>query len=304
MKILGFTGYRIKMTTNLMKRVCVTGGAGFIGSYVVDNLIERGIKPVVFDHLGRKPREDCDIFLGDTRDYTAVSEAVATCDGVIHLAGVLGTQETISKPQPSVETNIIGGLNVFEAVRHYKIPAVYIAVGNHWMNNSYSITKTTAERFALMYNKEHGTKIAVVRGLNAYGPRQKHHPVRKIMPNFILPALKGEEITVYGNGEQIMDMIYVADLAEILVRALLNDHGVYDRAFEAGTGRKTSVKFIAEEVIRQVGNGSVKYVPMRPGEAENSVVLADVETLLPLGEMKMTTLEEGIAITVPYFKNL
>lgn len=304
MKILGFTGYRIKMTTNLMKRVCVTGGAGFIGSYVVDNLIERGIKPVVFDHLGRKPREDCDIFLGDTRDYTAVSEAVATCDGVIHLAGVLGTQETISKPQPSVETNIIGGLNVFEAVRHYNIPAVYIAVGNYWMNNSYSITKTTAERFAIMYNKEHGTKIAVVRGLNAYGPRQKHNPVRKIMPNFILPALKGEEITVYGNGEQIMDMIYVADLAEILVRALLNDHGVYDRAFEAGTGRKTSVKFIAEEVIRQVGIGSVKYVPMRPGEAENSVVLADVETLIPLGEMKMTALEEGIAITVPYFKNL
>ena len=292
------------MTTNLMKRVCVTGGAGFIGSYVVDNLIERGIKPVVFDHLGRKPREDCDIFLGDTRDYTAVSEAVATCDGVIHLAGVLGTQETISKPQPSVETNIIGGLNVFEAVRHYNIPAVYIAVGNYWMNNSYSITKTTAERFAIMYNKEHGTKIAVVRGLNAYGPRQKHNPVRKIMPNFILPALKGEEITVYGNGEQIMDMIYVADLAEILVRALLNDHGVYDRAFEAGTGRKTSVKFIAEEVIRQVGIGSVKYVPMRPGEAENSVVLADVETLIPLGEMKMTALEEGIAITVPYFKNL
>ena len=59
-------------------------------------------------------------------------------------------------------------------IRDSKIPAVYIAVGNHWMNNSYSITKTTAERFALMYNKEHGTKIAVVRGLNAYGPRQKH----------------------------------------------------------------------------------------------------------------------------------
>lgn len=292
------------MMTNLMKKVLVTGGAGFIGSYVVDNLIERGIHVVVFDHLGRKPREDCDIFLGDTRDYTAVSEAVATCDGVIHLAGVLGTQETISKPQPSVETNIIGGLNVFEAVRHYNIPAVYIAVGNYWMNNSYSITKTTAERFAIMYNKEHGTKIAVVRGLNAYGPRQKHNPVRKIMPNFIIPALNGEEITIYGNGEQIMDMIYVADLAEILVRALLNDHRVYDRVFEAGTGRKTSVKFIAEEVIRQVGSGSVKYVPMRPGESENSVVLANVETLIPLGKMEMTPLEEGIAITVPYFKNL
>lgn len=286
------------------KRVLCTGGAGFIGSYVVDNLIDRGIRVVVFDHLGRKPREDCDIFLGDTRDYTSVSEAVATCDGVIHLAGVLGTQETISKPQPSVETNIIGGLNVFEAVRHYKVPAVYIAVGNHWMNNSYSITKTTAERFAFMFNKEHGTKIAVVRGLNAYGPRQKHYPVRKIMPNFILPAIKGEAITVYGNGSQIMDMIYVSDLAEILVRALLNDHGVYDRIFEAGTGRETSVKFIAEEVIRQVGMGSIHFVPMRPGETENSVVLADVQTLEALGDVKMKTLEEGIALTIPYYKSI
>ena len=286
------------------KRVLCTGGAGFIGSYVVDNLIDRGINVVVFDHLGRKPREDCDIFLGDTRDFTAVSEAVATCDGVIHLAGVLGTQETISKPQPSVETNIIGGLNVFEAVRHYKVPAVYIAVGNHWMNNSYSITKTTAERFAFMFNKEHGTKIAVVRGLNAYGPRQKHYPVRKIMPNFILPAIKGGAITVYGNGSQIMDMIYVSDLAEILVRALLNDHGVYDRIFEAGTGRETSVKFIAEEVIRQVGMGSIHFVPMRPGETENSVVLADVQTLEALGDVKMKTLEEGIALTIPYYKSI
>ncbi|NCX94757.1 MAG: NAD-dependent epimerase/dehydratase family protein [Gammaproteobacteria bacterium] len=209
-----------------------------------------------------------------------------------------------SNPQPSVETNIIGGLNVFEAVRHYKVPAVYIAVGNHWMNNSYSITKTTAERFAFMFNKEHGTKIAVVRGLNAYGPRQKHYPVRKIMPNFILPAIKGGAITVYGNGSQIMDMIYVSDLAEILVRALLNDHGVYDRIFEAGTGRETSVKFIAEEVIRQVGMGSIHFVPMRPGETENSVVLADVQTLEALGDVKMKTLEEGIALTIPYYKSI
>lgn len=290
------------MTINM--KVLITGGAGFIGSYVVDNLIERGIKVLIFDHLGRKPREDCDIFLGDTRDYTAVSEAVAMCDGVIHLAGVLGTQETISKPQPSVETNIIGGLNVFEAVKHYKIPAVYIAVGNHWMNNSYSITKTTAERFAFMYNKEHGTKIAVVRGLNAYGPRQKHHPVRKIMPNFILPALKNEPITIYGEGDQVMDMIYVADLAEILVRALLNDHKTYDSVIDAGTGRETTVKQIAEEVIRQVGKGSMNFVPMRPGEPEHSKVVANVDTLKPLGELKLKTLEEGIAETIEYYKTI
>lgn len=285
-------------------KALVTGGAGFIGSYVVDNLIEKGITPVVFDHRGRTHREDVEVFLGDTRDYTAVSEAVAICDGVIHLAGVLGTQETISEPRPSVETNILGGLNVFNAVKHYKVPAVYIAVGNHWMNNSYSITKTTAERFALMYNKEHGTKIAIVRALNAYGERQKHYPVRKIIPNFILPALKDEPITIYGDGSQVMDMIYVSDVAEVLVRALLNDHNTYDKIFEAGTGRNTTVKEIAEEVIRQVGRGSVNFVPMRPGEIENSIVLGNPGTLKPLGDIEFIKLEDGIKMAIKYYKNI
>lgn len=289
--------------TNKFKKVVITGGAGFIGTCVAENLIKRGIKPIIFDHYDSTNKiEGADYFIGDTRDYTSISEAIAISDGVIHLAGVLGTQETILKPTPSVETNIIGGLNVFEAVSHYKVPAVYIAVGNHWMNNSYSITKTTAERFAFMYNKERGTKIAVVRGLNAYGPRQKYHPVRKIMPNFVIPAIKDEPITIYGNGEQIMDMIYVEDLAEILVRALVQEHGVYDKVFEAGTGRKTSVKQIAEEVIKQAGGGSLNFVQMRPGEPENSVVVADITTMEPLGDIKLKTLEEGIALTIPYYK--
>lgn len=284
-------------------KILVTGGSGFIGGHVVDNLLAKGHEVILFDHTGKGKKKNVQLFYGDVRDYTAVSEAVALSDGVIHLAGVLGTQETISKPIPSVETNIIGGINVFEAVKHYQVPAVYIAVGNHWMNNSYSISKTTAERFAFMYNKEHGTRIAVVRGLNAYGPNQKAKPVKKIMPNFIIPALHNEAITVYGDGSQVMDMIYVKDLAEILVRALLVEHNVYDRVFEAGTGRHTSVKEIAEEVIRQVGTGSLNFVPMRPGEPEHSVVVGNPETLLPLGELPLTSLEDGIRETIQAYRS-
>lgn len=284
----------------MINKVLITGGNGFIGQYVAENLKAKGLTPVIFDHKNSVTTD----FLGDTRDYTAVSEAVATVDGVIHLAGVLGTQETISKPLPAVETNIIGGLNIFEAIKHYKKPCVYIAVGNHWMNNSYSITKTTAERFAFMYNREHGTKIAVVRGLNVYGPRQKYEPVRKIMPNLILPSLKDEAITIYGDGSQVMDMIYVEDIAEILVRALLLNHGNYSTVFEAGTGRLTTVKEIAEEVIKQVGQGSINYVDMRPGEPPHSTVVGNPDTLKPLGTFSFTTLEDGISKTIPYYKKL
>lgn len=305
-----------------MKKVLVTGGAGFIGSHVVDNLLERGITPVIFDHKNNEQASNspadgrCQYFFGDIKSFTDVSEAIALCDGVIHLAGVLGTQETINEPKPAVETNIIGGLNVFQAVKNYKIPAVYIAVGNHFENNSYSISKTTVERFAFMFNKEHGTKIAVVRGLNAYGPRQKEKPVRKIMPNFVLPALRNETITIYGDGNQVMDMIYVTDLADILVRALVVNHGVYDRVFEAGTGVETTVNDIAYEVTKQifrekVNMGLIFHAPMRPGETPGVKVLGNPETLIPLYHDQidihpkyiLTDLKEGVKKTIEYYKN-
>ena len=285
-------------------KVLVTGGSGFIGSHTVRRLQHLGHDPIILDHRGWADAIDCETILGDVRDYTATSEAVAISDGVIHLAGVLGTAETINEPLPAVETNILGSLNVFKACRHYNRPAVYIAVGNHWMNNSYSITKTTAERFAFMFNQEHGTRIAIVRALNAYGPGQKAEPVRKIIPNFILPCLNDEPIIVYGDGAQIMDMIHVTDVADYLCRALLMDHGVYGKVFEVGTGRALTVNQIAQAVIDEVGTGSIEHAPMRPGEPAHSVVLADTLTLEPLGPTDFTPLEVGLKGTVNYYRHV
>lgn len=296
--------------------ILVTGGNGFIGRHVCARLKQLGHTTTVFDRHGTDVVGP-PVFLGDVSDAAAVSEAVYHADAVMHLAGVLGTQETITNPLPAVQTNIVGSLNVFQACALHNKRAVYIAVGNHWMNNPYSITKTTAERFALMYNKERGTKIAVVRGLNAYGPGQKAGPVRKIIPNFIIPALKGEPLTVYGDGSQVMDMIYVEDLAAILCAALLADHGVYNTVFEAGTGTPTTVLQIAREVLRQANperltrDDAIKHVPMRPGEPEASRVLANTETLVPLlvpllerDGHGFLNLAGGIAATIPYYRDI
>jgi UDP-glucose 4-epimerase len=286
-------------------RVLVTGGTGFIGSYVVGILTEQGHAPVVLDRRLPKFQPESEWQLGDIRDASAVMQAVESVGGVIHLAGLLGTQESINRPDVAVATNIVGSLNVFRAVRDFKIPAVYIAVGNHWMNNPYSITKTTAERFALMANAEWGTRIAVVRGMNAYGPGQKSHPVRKLVPNLILPALRGESVILYGDGEQVMDMLYVGDLANVLVRALTYNHGVYDHAFEAGSGEKTTVNDVLAAVERAIGRSiPVRYEPMRPGEPEASVVFADVKTLHPLGLdlSGFVSLDDGIRWTVEYYR--
>jgi len=215
---------------------------------------------------------------------------------------VLGTQESLKAIDTAVAVNIEGSLNVFNAVRRYDVPAVYIAVGNHWMNNPYSVTKTTAERFALMFNKEFGARIAVVRAYNAYGPGQKATPVRKIIPNFIISALRDQQLTVYGDGLQVMDMIYVGDVARALVVALTTDGLDYACVFEAGTGRVTTVRQIAELVCSIVGRGRIEHLPMRPGEPPHSVVLADPRTLWPLGIDKFVTLEEGLKLTLPYYE--
>jgi UDP-glucose 4-epimerase len=302
-----------------MKAVLVTGGNGFIGRYVVEELIDRSYEVTVLDTRDRSPEPGARMVLGDIRDATSVTEAVAHADGVIHLAGVLGTQETINNPRPAAETNILGGLNVFEACAQYGVPLVNIAVGNHWMNNTYSITKSTMERFAAMLNQYRGTRIQVLRALNAYGPRQLAaapfgpSKVRKIMPSFICRALAGMPIEVYGDGSQVMDMIYVADVATSLVTAL--EHTAADGPvgiLEAGSGRPTTVNQIAHLVAEAVADSThspavpVVHLPMRPGEDEHSIVLGKPETLLEIGVDldDFAGLEEGVSFTVDYYAHL
>jgi UDP-glucose 4-epimerase len=292
-------------------KVLVTGGNGFIGRHVVDELINRRLTPVVFDRHAapyiHNPLYDIEVMLGDVRDEVAVTEAAAHVNGVIHLAAVLGTQETIANPKPAAHTNILGALNVFEAVRQYGLPAVYICVGNHWMENTYAISKTAAERFSKMYNNELGSSIAAVRALNAYGPGQSiispwgDSKVRKIMPTFIAHALNDQPIPIYGDGEQVMDMVYVTDVAKILVDALMAGPHPDGLTYEAGPGVRTSVNVIAEEVLKATGSGAgVEHEPMRPGEPEGSVVLADTSTLEPLGwsRSEFVQLADGVEATV------
>lgn len=266
---------------------------------------------MVFDHHWRTREE---MFLGDVRDATAVTEAMAHVDGWIHLAAVLGTQETIGNPRPAAESNLMGGLNVLEAAAQYGLPGVYIGVGNHWMNNTYSITKTMIERFVDMFNRNRGTRINIVRAMNAYGPRQlAAHPygpgkVRKITPAFVCRALAGDPIEVYGDGQQVSDMVWVGDVAETLVRALESaaQGAVFDRAIEIGPATHNTVLEVAE-LVRELANSAseIRHLPMRPGEIPNSSVIADVETLRLVGmdPARLMPLREGMWRTVEYFKH-
>ncbi|MCP9209653.1 NAD-dependent epimerase/dehydratase family protein [Streptomyces sp. NEAU-Y11] len=304
-------------------KVGLTGGQGFIGSWVRRELLKQGHDVVVFDRYPRtKMTKGEDFFLGDIQDPTAVTELAAHVDGIIHLAAVLGTQETIQNPRPSAATNILGGLNVLEAAVQYGLPAVYAGVGNAWMRDhatgSYTISKTCVEDYARMYNAYRGGKISVVRPVNAYGPGQSaaapYGPskVRKILPAFACRALTGTAIEVYGDGSQVSDCIYVEDVARTFVAALewtaSNGRGLENPA-EVGPVDSCTVNAIARLVAQAAATATgrepveVSHLPMRPGEVPGAVVRADTTTLEPLGidPEQFVALEQGIGQTVDWF---
>lgn len=304
-----------------MSTILVTGAHGFIGGYVVEELCRNGYAVVAFDRRADTMKENnypegTQVFLGDTADASQVSEAVAECDGWIHLAATLGTQETIRNPFPAVMGNVQGGLNILEAAALHRVPGVYIGVGNHWMNNPYSISKTMVERLIAMFNAYRGTEINIVRGMNAYGPRQRAAKpfapgtVRKITPAFICRALSGIPIEVYGDGQQVSDMIWVGDLAFTLVRMLDDAMAgiVHDFAVECGPVANNTVLQMAEAVrdaAVEIGYPSspIECLPMRPGEIPGATVSADTDTLrkVDIDPDKFITLADGIRRTVRWF---
>jgi len=303
-------------------KIGVTGGQGFIGSHLRKELLARGHQVVVFD---RHPRtamaEGEEFFLGDIRDETAVVELAAHVEGIIHLAAVLGTQETIANPRPSADTNVRGSLNVFEAANQYRLPVAYAGVGNAFMRDlgagSYTISKTCAEDYARMFNAYRDGKVTIVRPVNAYGPGQSvaepygTSKVRKILPALSCRALVGTPIEVYGDGTQVSDCVYVADVAKTFVTALEHTavHGPTEKPVEVGPLESCTVndiaRLVAEEATRYTGREPVgiKHLPMRPGEVPNAVVSSDTSTLQQIGmtAADFVPLDEGIHHTVRYY---
>lgn len=310
-------------------KIGITGGTGFIGGHVVERALAGGHTVMVVDRVGRQkgtfPGEALEsafregrieTFMGDVTSETDMMELAAHTDGIIHLAACLGTQETIRNPRPAATTNMIGGLNVLEACAHYGTPGVYIGVGNHWMNNTYSISKTAVERFVDMFNKERGTRVNVVRAVNAYGPRQSVAPpfgsakVRKITPSFVCRALTGSPIEIYGDGQQVSDMVWVGDVAEALIRSLVQaaEGFTFERVVEVGPVEHKTVLDVAR-LIRQKAraltgkHSEIRFLPMRPGEIPGAEVTADTLSLelVDMDPYGLTDLDEGMDVTVKWF---
>ena len=272
-----------------MATIAITGGSGFIGSWIAEELIARNHKVLILDHSKREVNPSAEIFLGDVRDSTAVHELAAHVDGIIHLAAVLGTQETIGNPGPAVETNMMGGVNVLSACKQYKIPLVYAGVGNYWMLNTYSTTKTAVERLLYQFRDEFNLPFATVRPVNAYGPRQRVAPpfgpgkVKKIMPAFVCRALTGSTLEVYGTGDQVSDMVFVSDVAKVFVQTMehLLNGNIPKFPVEVGPEEHLTVLEVAQlvqQIAKEISglSSKIEFLPMRPGEKKTDDVSAEL----------------------------
>ncbi len=277
-------------------KMLVTGGTGFIGTHVVEALGKAGHSSVV---LGRRDVGEMPggaVFaLADIRDYESVAESVSKVDGVIHLAAMTGSERSIRIPEAFVETNVLGAINVFDACRFFKKPCLFASVGNVADPNLYAISKATAERLALMYNKEHGTKIIVARIFNTYGEGQRSGIVDRLVPSAVYSALQGKPIRVFGDGNQKDDFIYVKDVARIIASTVGNNRLDPLEVWHIGTGTCLRVIDVVETVLRLTGSKSeiVFMRHERPGDGTGRILGAEPDKFIVPG-FAFTPLETGL----------
>jgi UDP-glucose 4-epimerase len=291
-----------------MIRVVVVGGQGFLGSAIASDLLRRGDEVIVFDvDAGRK---ECDEIFGagavravrgDILDPAALRRAFEGADEVYHLAGMLGTSELDENVHAAIMGNVCGSVSVFEAAIDCGVPAVFYPSKPNVWRNTYTITKFAAEQFAELYAETSDVRIPSLRFFNAYGARQCLGPIRKLVPTFAVQALCGLPLTVYGDGEQTVDMIYSEDVARLTVDFLRS--GYEGLALDCGRGVPVTVLAMAECVSAMFGNRSrIVHLPMRRGETPSTHLVADRTGLENvLGPLSFADFESSLEATLKWY---
>lgn len=289
----------------------VVGGSGFLGGAVVDELVRVGRDVVIYDRKGSQSAADARhgrgaarFVRGDVRDVDGVMTTFRGADEVYDFAGELGTSELDDSFPEAITTNVLGAAIQFEAAIRQGVPRLlYASKPNVWLN-TYSITKFAAEQFAELFNQRDETRFCALRYYNAFGPRQSLFPIRKIIPMFAALAMRGRPLEVFGDGEQVVDLVYSPDLADLTVRFLATEHT--EAVVECGRGVGLTVNDVANVVNAVTGNcGGMRHLPMRRGEDERSLLIADLAVLTRLvGEPVFTDLEHSLQATLEWYRRL
>jgi nucleoside-diphosphate-sugar epimerase len=271
-------------------RYLITGGAGFVGSHLVDVLTARGDSVLVLDDLSTGSRENLDGALssrlvefieGSVLDKNVVDDCMHSVDGCLHLASAVGVQLVVSRPLETLRRNIHGNDIVISAAAQHSRPLLFTSTSEIYgkrsdgalaedsdrivgppnkLRWSYATAKAFGEALAYSYVKEQGSRMTVARLFNTVGPRQTG-AYGMVLPRFVRQALRGDDLTVYGNGTQSRCFAHVLDAVHGIV-LLLDDERAAGRAFNIGAATEIPIVELARRVIeRSDSESKIKLVP-------------------------------------------
>jgi UDP-glucose 4-epimerase len=293
-------------------RAVVTGGAGFIGSNLVDALLARGDEVHVLDDLSRGTRENvtdgAELHVGDIRSDAGSLFAEVRPDACFHLAAQIDVRVSVEKPDLDADVNVVGTLHVLEAARAHGGKIVFSSTGGAIYGECdspatedharepmapYGVSKLAAEEYIAAYNRLYGSSHVALRYGNVYGPRQDPHGEAGVVAIFMNALRDGKTPRIYGDGKQTRDYVFVGDVVAATLAAAGHDGGV----FNVGTGKETSVLQLYERIQRATGvEHDPEFAHARPGELQRSV-LDTSRAERDLGWKPEHSLDDGLAAT-------
>jgi UDP-glucose 4-epimerase len=299
-------------------RFTVTGGAGFIGSHIVEALLRGNHQVRVLDNFSTGKRENLpsdqtnlEVLTGDIRDSETVARAVAGTDGVFHEAALVSVPKSVESPQDSFEINAKGTFNVLNAARKAGVRRVVYASSAAVYGDQtdlplketvalqplspYGLDKMYGEQMGTLYSTLYGQEAFALRYFNVYGPRQDpQSPYSGVISVFVDAIRSGKPPTIFGDGEQTRDFVYVRDVVEANLKAMFSRYEGF-RVFNVACGRQTSLNQLFRELQQLAGKSvAATHGAARSGDIRHS--LADISLIQrELGYAPAFSLAEGLA---------
>lgn len=306
-------------------KIVVTGGAGFIGSHIVEYWLKQGAEVHILDNFRSGRRENAALFPeavlreGSITERDFVFDVLKDTDYVHHLAAMISVPESMDKPAECLDINVNGLLNILDAAREYHIKKVIhsssaAVYGDNPVSpktvdmrpqpkSPYGITKLDGEYYLAMYNEAFGLGTASLRYFNVFGPRQDpKSQYAAAIPIFVSKALKNEDLLIFGDGEQTRDFVFVKDVVQANIKAATNTAAC--SVYNVANGFAISIKELCELIIETTGSSSsIQFADPRPGDIKHS--LASITgTRQVLGFEAQYDLKTGLKQTIEYFMEL
>lgn len=307
------------------KRILVTGGAGFLGSHLIDRLIEQGHEILCVDNLFTGTKRNLDHLHNQPRfefmRHDITFPLYVEVDEIYNLACPASPIHYQHDPVQTTKTSVLGAINMLGLAKRLKVkifqastsevygdPSVHPQPEEYWGNvnpigprSCYDEGKRCAETLFFDYNRQHGLDIKVARIFNTYGPRM-HHADGRVVSNFVVQALKGEPITLYGDGAQTRSFCYVDDLVDGFLRLMDTDTAVTG-PINMGNPSEFTIRALAEKTIEMTGSSSQLIRRPLPADdpKQRKPDISKARTVL--GWEPTVMLEEGLSRTITYFRD-